>query len=140
MEFDESGMHVPKMRSMSGTLRDKYPVGEIYEVLDGFDIHRTSQQIIAIVVIHNAKKKRNDIRFYRWFNKYGEWKIPSMGISVLDHSGIFTPDVINRISKLKEKHNVSERYPKDEKNDFESTSLADEEEYDEYGLYKNADE
>ena len=121
-------------------LRKKYPVSPTYEILDGFDIHRTSQQIIAIVVIHNAKKKRNDIRFYRWFNKYGEWKIPSMGISVLDHSGIFTPDVINRISKLKEKHNVSERYPKDEKNDFESTSLADEEEYDEYGLYKNADE
>ena len=122
---------------MQGGLREKYPVSPTYEILDGFDIHRTSQQIIAIVVIHNTKKKRNDIRFYRWFfNKYGEWKIPSMGISVIDHSGIFTPDVINRISKLKEKHNVSERYPKDEKNDFESKSLADEEEYDEYGLYK----
>ena len=117
-------------------LREKYPASTTYEILDGFDIHRTSKQIIAIVVIHDTKKKRNDIRFYRWFNKYGEWKIPSMGISVLDHSGIFTPDVINRISKLKEKHNVSERYPKDEKNDFESTSLADEEEYDEHGLYK----
>ena len=141
MEFDESGMHVPKIRSMSGTLRDKYPVGEIYEVLDGFDIHRTSQQIIAIVVIHNMKKNRNDIRFYRWFNRYGKWKIPSMGISVLDHPSIFTPDVINRISKLKEKYNVSERYPKDEKNDFESKSLPDEDpenddDVDEYGLYK----
>ena len=117
-------------------LREKYPASTTYEILDGFDIHRTSKQIIAIVVIHDTKKKRNDIRFYRWFNKYGEWKIPSMGISVLDHPGIFTPDVINRISKLKEKHNVSERYPKDEKNDLESTSLADEEEYDEHGLYK----
>ena len=118
-------------------LREKYPASTTYEILDGFDIHRTSKQIIAIVVIHDTKKKRNDIRFYRWFfNKYGEWKIPSIGISVIDHSGIFTPDVINRISKLKEKHNVSERYPKDEKNDFESTSLADEEEYDEHGLYK----
>ena len=125
---------------MQGSLREKYPVSPTYEILDGFDIHRTSKQIIAIVVIHNTKKKRNDIRFYRWFNKYGEWKIPSMGISVLDHPGIFTPDVINRISKLKEKYNVLERYHKDEKNDFESTSLADEEEYDEYGLYKNADE
>ena len=122
---------------MKMMLREKYPASTTYEILDGFDIHRTSKQIIAIVVIHDTKKKRNDIRFYRWFfNKYGEWKIPSMGISVIDHSGIFTPDVINRISKLKEKHNVSERYPKDEKNDFESTSLADEEEYDEHGLYK----
>ena len=109
MEFDESGRHVPKMRSMSGTLRDKYPVGEIYEVLDGFDIHRTSQQIIAIVVIHNTKKKRNDIRFYRWFNKYGEWKVPNWGISVLDHPQIFTSDVINRISIFKEKYAISER-------------------------------
>ena len=126
---------------MQTDLREKYPVSKTYEILDGFDIHRTSVQIIAIVIIFDEKKNRNDIRFYRWFkNKYGEWKIPNWGISVLDHPEIFTPDVINRISKLKEKYNVSERYPKDEKNDFESTSLADEEEYDEYGLYKNPDE
>ena len=126
---------------MQTDIREKYPVSKTYEILDGFDIHRTSTQIIAIAVIFDRKKNRNDIRFYRWFkNKYGEWKIPNWGISVLDHPEIFTPDVINRISKLKEKHNVSERYPKDEKNDFESTSLADEEEYDEHGLYKNTDE
>ena len=124
------------MKMMQTDLREKYPVSKTYEILDGFDIHRTSTQIIAIAVIFDRKKNRNDIRFYRWFNKYGEWKIPSMGISVLDHPSIFTPDVINRISKLKEKYNVSERYPKDEKNDFESTSLPDEEEYDEHGLYK----
>ena len=93
---------------MQTDLREKYPVSLTYEILDGFDIHRKSQQIIAIVVIHNTKKNRNDIRFYRWFNRYGKWKIPSMGISVLDHPSIFTPDVINRISKLKEKYNVSE--------------------------------
>ena len=109
MDFDESGRRVPNRRSMSGTLRDKYPVGEIYEVLDGFDIHRTSQQIIAIVVVYDAKKQRNDIRFCRWFNKYGKWKVPSWGISVLDHSQIFTSDVINRISIFKEKYAISER-------------------------------
>ena len=122
---------------MQTDLREKYPVSKTYEILDGFDIHRTSAQIIAIVIIFDNKKNRNDIRFYRWFkNKYGEWKIPNWGISILDHPEIFTPDVINRISKLKEKYNVSERYPKDEKNDFESSSSADEEEYDEHGLYK----
>ena len=122
-------------------LREKYPASTTYEILDGFDIHRTSKQIIAIVVIHDTKKKRNDIRFYRWFfNKYGEWKIPSIGISVIDHSGIFTPDVINRISKLKEKYNVSEKQNKDKEYDLESKSSADEEEYDQYGLYKNPDE
>ena len=117
-------------------LREKYPVSKAFEILDGFDIHRTSTQIIAIAVIFDRKKNRNDIRFYRWFKKFGEWKIPNWGISILDHPGIFTPDVINRISKLKEKYNVSERYPKDEKNDFESTSLPDEDDVDEYGLYK----
>ena len=65
---------------MQGGLREKYPVSPTYEILDGFDIHRTSAQIIAIVIIFNQKKKRKDIRFYRWFNKHGEWKIPSMGI------------------------------------------------------------
>ena len=125
---------------MKMMLREKYPVSPTYETLDGFDIHRTSQQIIAIVVIHNTKKNRNDIRFYSWFNRYGKWKIPSMGISVLDHPGIFTPDVINRISKLKEKYNVSEKQNKDEEYDLESKSSADEEEYDQYGLYKNPDE
>ena len=126
---------------MQTDLREKYPVSKTYEVLDGFDIHRTSAQIIAIVIIFDEKKNRNDIRFYRWFkNKYGEWKIPNWGISVLDHPEIFTPDVINRISKLKEKYNVSEKQNKDKEYDLESKSSADEEEYDQYGLYKNPDE
>ena len=128
------------MKMMQTDLREKYPVSKTYEILDGFDIHRTSAQIFAIVKIFDKIKNRTDIRFYRWFNKHGEWKIPQWGISIIDHPEIFTPDVINRISKLKEKYNVSERYPKDEKNDFESKSLADEEEYDQDGLYKNADE
>ena len=126
-EWDEEGKNY--------TLGDFY-----YEVLDGFDIHRTSQQIIAIVVVYDTKKKRNDIRFCRWFNKFGKWKVPNWGISVLDHPEIFTPDVINRISKLKEKYNVSEKQNKDEEYDLESKSSADEEEYDQYGLYKNPDE
>ena len=121
------------MKMMQTGLREKYPVSKTYEILDGFDIHRTSAQIIAIVIIFDEKKNRNDVRFYRWFkNKYGEWKIPNWGISVLDHPEIFTPDVIDRISKLNEKYIVSEKYSKDEKQD--------EEEYDQYGLYKNADE
>ena len=128
------------MKMMQTDLREKYPVSKTYEILDGFDIHRTSTQIIAIAVIFDRKKNRNDIRFYRWFKKFGEWKIPSWGISVLDHPEIFTHDVVNRISKLKEKYNVSEKQNKDEEYDLESKSSADEEEYDQYGLYKNPDE
>ena len=94
---------------MQTDLREKYPVSKTYEILDGFDIHRTSQQIIAIVVVYDTKKKRNDIRFYRWFNNHGKWKIPNWGISVLDHAQIFTSDVINRISIFKEKYATSER-------------------------------
>ena len=128
------------MKMMQTDLREKYPVSEIYEILDGFDIHRTSAQIFAIVKIFDKIKNRTDIRFYRWFNRRGEWKIPNWGISVLDHPEIFTPDVINRISKLKEKYNVSEKQNKDKEYDLESKSSADEEEYDQYGLYKNPDE
>ena len=128
------------MKMMQTDLREKYPVSEIYEILDGFDIHRTSAQIFAIVKIFDKIKNRTDIRFYRWFNKHGEWKIPQWGISIIDHPEIFTPDVINRISKLKEKYNVSEKQNKDEEYDLESKSSADEEEYDQYGLYKNPDE
>ena len=123
---------------MQINLREKYPVSKTYEILDGFDIHRTSTQIIAIVIIFDKKKNRNDIRFYRWFNKFGEWKIPNWGISILDHPEIFTPDVINRISKLKKKYNISEKQNKDKEYDLESKSSADEEEYDQYGLYKKA--
>ena len=90
-------------------LREKYPVSKTYEILDGFDIHRTTTPIIAIAVIFDRKKNRNDIRFYRWFKKFGEWKIPNWGISVLDHPQIFTSDVINRISIFKEKYAISER-------------------------------
>ena len=94
------------MKMMQTDLREKYPVSKTYEILDGFDIHRTSAQIFAIVKIFDKIKNRTDIRFYRWFNKYGEWKIPQWGISIIDHPEIFTPDVINRISKLKEKPNA----------------------------------
>ena len=94
---------------MQTDLREKYPVSKTYEILDGFDIHRTSAQIIAIVIIFDEKKNRNDIRFYRWFNNYGKWKIPNWGISVLDHAQIFTSDVINRISIFKEKYAISGR-------------------------------
>ena len=61
---------------MQTDLREKYPVSKTYEILDGFDIHRTSAQIFAIVKIFDKIKNRTDIRFYRWFNKHGEWKIP----------------------------------------------------------------
>ncbi len=94
------------MKMMQTDLREKYPVSKTYEILDGFDIHRTSAQIFAIVKIFDKIKNRTDIRFYRWFNKHGEWKIPQWGISITDHPEIFTHDVINRISKLKEKPNM----------------------------------
>ena len=97
------------MQMMQTDLREKYPVSKTYEILDGFDIHRTSAQIFAIVKIFDKIKNRTDIRFYRWINKFDKWKIPNWGISVLDHAQIFTSDVINRISIFKEKYDISER-------------------------------
>ena len=42
-------------------LREKYPVAKTYEILDGFDIHRTSAQIFAIVKIFDKIKNRTNI-------------------------------------------------------------------------------
>jgi hypothetical protein len=44
-------------------LREKYPVSDFYEVLDGFDIYRGDDLIIAIVAVKSKQGK--DIRLYR---------------------------------------------------------------------------
>ena len=112
---------------MQTDLREKYPVHITLDVLDGFDIYRSKSLIIAIVVVESEWNKK--IKLYRWHKKGNEWKIDLCRMSVLDWN--FT-EIQNKILEFDKKYNVSERYHEDEKRD--------EEEYDEYGLYKNADE
>ena len=123
---------------MQINLREKYPVHITLDVLDGFDIYRSTKLIIAIVVIDSEFGKK--IKLYRWQKRYDKnpksptygnnvWKVDLCRMSVLDWN--FT-EIENKILEFEQKYNVSERYHEDEKRD--------EEEYDQYGLYKNADE
>ena len=48
---------------MQGGLREKYPVHRTLDVLDGFDIYRSTKLIIAIVVIDSEFGKK--IKLYR---------------------------------------------------------------------------
>ena len=54
-------------------LNEKYPVSDFYEVLDGYDIYRDDEIIVAIVAVKSKKGK--DVRLYRWHKKEGEWKV-----------------------------------------------------------------
>ena len=79
-------------------LREKYPVSDFYEVLDGFDIYRSDDLIVDIVAVKS--KEDRDIRFYRWHKKDGEWKVDLCRMSVL---GWNMTDIYNKISEFRQK-------------------------------------
>ena len=79
-------------------LREKYPVSDFYEVLDGFDIYRSDDLIVAIVAVKS--KEDIDVRFYRWHKKAGEWKVDLCRMSVL---GWNMTDIYNKISEFRQK-------------------------------------
>ncbi len=58
----------------------KYPVSEQYKVLEGYDIYRSSNLIIALVVVEGQSGK--DLRLYRWQNRKGSWKVDLCRMSV----------------------------------------------------------
>ena len=51
----------------------KYPVSQSYTVLDGYDIYRSSNLIMALVVVQGQFGK--DLRLYRWMKRKDEWKV-----------------------------------------------------------------
>ena len=66
---------------MQGGLREKYPVHRTLDVLDGFDIYRSTKLIIAIVVIDSEFGKK--IKLYRWQKRYDKNpKSPTYGNNV----------------------------------------------------------
>jgi hypothetical protein len=58
-----------------------YPMSETFTVLDGYDIYRSSNLIIALVVVQNQFGK--DLRLYRWMKRKEQWKVDlcRMGVS-----------------------------------------------------------
>jgi hypothetical protein len=57
-----------------------YPVSEQYKILEGYDIYRSSNLIVALVVVEGQAGK--DLRLYRWQNRKGQWKVDLCRMSV----------------------------------------------------------
>jgi hypothetical protein len=66
-----------------------YPVSETYTVLDGYDIYRSNNMIIALVVVESQFGR--DLRLYRWIKKKDQWKVDlcRMGVARWNWSQIY---------------------------------------------------
>lgn len=51
----------------------RYPVSPTYRVLDGHDIYRSSNLIVALVVVESQFGR--DLRLYRWMKRKDQWKV-----------------------------------------------------------------
>ncbi len=58
----------------------KYPVSGQFKVLEGYDIYRSTNLIMALVVVQGQSGK--DLRLYRWQNRKGAWKVDLCRMSV----------------------------------------------------------
>ena len=50
-----------------------YPVSDYYGLLNGFDIIRSNNKIVALVVVTEGSKE--SMRFYDWRKKGEDWKV-----------------------------------------------------------------
>lgn len=57
-----------------------YPVSESFKVIEGFDIYRSDNLIIALVVVESDRGK--DMRMYRWQKRKDQWKVDLCRMSV----------------------------------------------------------
>lgn len=51
----------------------RYPVSSTYKVLDGHDIYRSNNLIVALVVVESQFGR--DLRLYRWMKRKDQWKV-----------------------------------------------------------------
>ncbi len=61
-------------------LSQTYPVSESFKVIEGFDIYRSQNLIIALVVVESGTGK--DLRLYRWQKRQDQWKVDLCRMSV----------------------------------------------------------
>jgi hypothetical protein len=50
----------------------RFPVSSTYKVLDGHDIYRSNNLIVALVVVESQFGR--DLRLYRWMKRKDQWK------------------------------------------------------------------
>lgn len=81
-----------------------YPVSESYKVLEGYDIYRSPQLIVALVVVESGFGR--DIRMYRWQKRGDAWKVDLCRMSVASWQW----DTISAKAKeLKEKYEIGKK-------------------------------
>ena len=61
-------------------MSEAYPVSESFKVVEGFDIYRSDNLIIALVVVDSDRGK--DLRMYRWQKRKDQWKVDLCRMSV----------------------------------------------------------
>lgn len=57
-----------------------YPVSETFKVVEGYDVYRSDNLIIALVVVESDRGK--DLRLYRWMKRKDQWKVDLCRMSV----------------------------------------------------------
>jgi hypothetical protein len=51
----------------------RYPVSSTFKVLEGHDIYRSNNLIVALVVVESQYGR--DLRLYRWIKRNDQWKV-----------------------------------------------------------------
>lgn len=78
-----------------------YPLAQTYKLLEGFDIYRGTNLIVAVVAVESEGRK--DVRLYRWQKRKDAWKVDLCRMSV----GRWNWDQISRkVKELIEKYQI----------------------------------
>ena len=83
-------------------MSEAYPVSETFKVVEGFDIYRSDNLIIALVVVESDRGK--DLRMYRWQKRKDQWKVDLCRMSVTRWNWSKIAETANR---LVEKHQLA---------------------------------
>lgn len=66
----------PQLKKREGD----YPVSETFKVLEGYDVYRSTNLIVALVVVESDFGR--DLRLYRWQKRNDAWKVDLCRMSV----------------------------------------------------------
>ena len=76
-------------------------IDDHYTVLGGFDIAKSKSIWIALVAVDGGRG--NDIRFYKWVQRYGTWKVDLARMSC---SYWNWDEISEKVNILKEKYGI----------------------------------
>jgi hypothetical protein len=97
-QSNQSETQAPKKRE------GDYPVSESYKVLEGYDVYRSENLIVALVAVENNYGR--DIRLYRWQRRKDQWKVDLCRMSVQSWKW----DVISsKVKEWSEKYEIGKR-------------------------------